>query len=264
MLIDPKAANQTAGVRAMLAPVAQALSLVPESAARSWSAREWVERERGWLFLTTAPTQDDAADLLTALWLDTLIAALLGRTNARRTFVVLDELASLPPLPAVENLITLGRQHNVAAILGVQNVAQVERLYGRHVRHTMLSQVKTRFVLRCSDPDTADQMSREIGEREREIEQPNISRGSNRAGVTPGYTDIRETGPLILASEVQRLLDRHGFVIHPCGVAKIVVPLIRPRVQAPRFIPREDLWRPSLPPDEEPPTAPGSGGIVVV
>ena len=264
MLIDPKAANQTAGVRAMLASVAQALSLVPESAARSWSARAWVEREPGWLFLTTAPTRDDAADLLTALWLDTLIATLLGRNNARRTFVVLDELASLQPLRAVENLITLGRQCNVAAILGVQNIAQVERLYGRQVRHTMLSQVKTRFVLRCSDPDTAEEMSREIGEREREIEQPTVSRGSSHSGTTRGYTDIRDTGPLILAAQVQRLLDRHGFVIHPCGVAKIVVPLIRPQARAPRFIPREDLWGPELPTDEEPPTAPGSDGIVLV
>ena len=263
MLIDPKAANQTAGVRAMLAPVARALSMVPLGAARSWSAHEWVEREEGWLFLTTAPAQDDAADLLSALWLDTLIAGLLAHNNSRRTFVVLDELASLQPLPAVENLITLGRQHNVAAILGVQNIAQVERLYGRHVRHTMLSQVKTRFVLRCSDPDTADHVSREIGDREREIEQTSISRGASRAGVTRGYTDIRQIGPLIIPSEVQRLPDRHGFVIHPCGVAKIVVPVIRPRVHAPGFIPRKDLPRPFLPPDDGPPTAPGAGIVVV-
>lgn len=264
MLIDPKAANQTAGVRAMLAPVAQALSLVPHFAARSWSAHVWVERERGWLFLTTAPTQDDAADLLTAVWLDTLIAGLLVRHNARRTSVVLDELASLQPLPAVEKLITLGRQHNVAAILGVQNIAQVERLYGRHLRQTMLSQVKTRFVLRCSDPDTADAVSREIGDQEREIEQSQLSRLVSRGGVTVAYTDVRRIDRLIMPSEVQRLPDRHGFVVHPCGVAKIVVPLVRRRVRAPGFIPREDLWGPGLPLDDEPPTAPGSPGIDVI
>ena len=151
----------------------------------------------------------------------------------------------------------------MAAILGVQNIAQVERLYGRHVRQTMLSQVKTRFVLRCSDPDTADYISREIGDREREIEQTNISRGVSRAGVTRGYTDIRQIGPLIIPSEVQRLPDRHGFVIHPCGVAKIVVPVIAPRVHAPGFIPRENLPRPSLSPDDGPPTAPVPGIVVV-
>jgi type IV secretory pathway TraG/TraD family ATPase VirD4 len=65
-----------------------------------------VGRERkGWLFLTSKPTMRERLRPLMSLWLDLLVLRLMneGGSAARKTWFVLDELASAATVAAVDD-----------------------------------------------------------------------------------------------------------------------------------------------------------------
>ena len=69
----------------------------------------------------------------------------------RKTWFVLDELASLQRLPQLTTAVTENRKSNNPMVLGFQGKAQVEALYG-HVAEAMLSQPATKIFLKTSEP----------------------------------------------------------------------------------------------------------------
>jgi hypothetical protein len=73
---------------------------VKRSAGERWSASDWSTTRRGWLF---SHQHKNARPLvpLTSLWLDTLVLRLMNepQPTSRRTWFVIDELASLQRLP---------------------------------------------------------------------------------------------------------------------------------------------------------------------
>ncbi len=76
---------------------------------------------------------------LVSLWLDLLVLRLMNEESTKRkTWFVLDELASLQRLPQLTTAVTENRKSNNPMVLGFQGKAQVEALYG-HVAEAMLS-----------------------------------------------------------------------------------------------------------------------------
>ena len=83
----------------------------------------------------------------------------------RKTWFVLDELASLQHLPQLKTAVTENRKSNNPMVLGFQGKAQVEALYG-HVAEAMLSQPATKIFLKTSEPHASEWISKAIGEIE--------------------------------------------------------------------------------------------------
>jgi type IV secretion system coupling TraD/TrwB family protein len=83
--------------------MADELQLVPaaRSAGERWSATDWSTTRRGWLFSHQEPKTRARLVPLTSLWLDTLVLRLMNepQPTSRRTWFVIDELASLQRLP---------------------------------------------------------------------------------------------------------------------------------------------------------------------
>ena len=99
-IVDPENPKTALSVRAMLTAHLSALEFLPDTGA-PFSIREWVEREdeSGFLFLTSRGDQHASLRGLISTWLEIAVNALLslGRDDARRVWVVLDELAHLTP-----------------------------------------------------------------------------------------------------------------------------------------------------------------------
>jgi type IV secretory pathway TraG/TraD family ATPase VirD4 len=140
--ISRNSPQQRDGVLGTMSLVADTVRLLKSEreAKRHWTAREWVKRRQGWIFLTCTPETRDALRPLISLWLDLLILRLLHEpaANARRVWFLLDELGSLQKLPQLVTAVTENRKSNNPVVIGIQGKAQLETIYG-HIAETMLS-----------------------------------------------------------------------------------------------------------------------------
>jgi hypothetical protein len=133
-MIDKGAANQRSGVLGSLNMVADAFKLLPKESetTRRWNTVEWAKERKGWVFLTSKPTMRERMRPLMSLWLDLLVLRLMNEESTKRkTWFVLDELASLQRLPQLTTAVTENRKSNNPMVLGFQGKAQVEALCGR-------------------------------------------------------------------------------------------------------------------------------------
>ena len=238
-MIDRQAPAQRSGVLASLNMVADTLQLLPaeRETSRRWSAANWATTRTGWLFLTSTPETRPRLVPLISLWLDMLVLRLMnqGHAHPRRTWFVLDELASLQRLPQLHTAITENRKSNNPVVLGFQGRSQIETRYG-HDAEAMLSQPATKIFLRTSEPHAAKWIAEAIGDIE--IERLRESRSHGRGGQQT-YGLERQVEPLVMASEISGLPALRGYLKLGNLVVRLSVPFVdRPQVQ-PAFIERE-------------------------
>lgn len=220
MMIAKGAQQQRNGVLASLGLIADSLRMLPrkEWSAHHWSATEWAETRKGWIFLTSKPSEREALRPLHSLWIDLLVLRLLNepKEGQHPVWFVLDELASLQRLPQLHTAITENRKSKNPLVLGFQGKAQLEYIYG-HMAEVMLSQPATKIFLKITEPKAAEWVSNAIGkveiERLRETHSTGLRAGKN-------FSVDRQVEPLVLDSEISGLPDRHAFLKHGNHVAR--------------------------------------------
>jgi len=240
-MIHSTAPNQRSGVLGSLNMVADAFRLLPaeRETKRRWSAHQWSQERRGWLFLTSKPTMRERLQPLLSLWLDLLVLRLMneGGNGARKTWFVLDEVATLQRLPQLTTAITESRKSNCPMVLGFQGKAQVETLYG-HIAEAMLSQPATKIFFKTSEPHASEWISKSIGEVE--VER---FRESRTRGVFPQHRENEQREitrePLVMASEIGGLEPLHGYLKHGNLVVRMRMPYLKLDEPAEKFIERK-------------------------
>ncbi|MEO7272535.1 MAG: type IV secretion system DNA-binding domain-containing protein [Vicinamibacterales bacterium] len=117
------------GVLALLNMGADALQLLPTetSTSQRWSATAWSTTRPGWLFFTSTPETRARLVPLLSLWLYTLVVRLMNQNQptSRRTWFVIDELASLQRLPQLHTAMTEARKSNSPLVIGFQGRSQL-------------------------------------------------------------------------------------------------------------------------------------------
>jgi hypothetical protein len=238
MMIAKGAQQQRNGVLASLGLIADSLRLLPrkDESTQHWSATEWAETRKGWIFLTSKPSEREALRPLHSLWIDVLVLRLLNepRESQHPVWFVLDELASLQRLPQLHTAITEGRKGGNPLVLGFQGKAQLEFLYG-HLAEVMLSQPKTKIFLRITEPKAAEWVSNALGkveiERLRETHSTGLRAGNN-------FSVERQVEPLVMDSEISGLPDLHAFLKHGNEVARFSFAYNDIPATRPAFLPR--------------------------
>ncbi|MGA9508793.1 MAG: type IV secretion system DNA-binding domain-containing protein [Candidatus Sulfotelmatobacter sp.] len=254
MLIDPKAPQQRTGVLGSLNMSADSFRLLPkpDETTSAWTATNWAETRRGWIFITSRPTMREALRPLISLWIDTLVLRLLNEpmSDQKPVWFVIDELASLQRLPQLHTAITENRKSQNPVILGFQGRSQMQARYGEDAE-AMLSQPATKIFLRTTEPRAAKWVSEAIGEIEIERLRETHYEGS-RAG--RNFALDRQTEPLVLPSEVSGLDDLRGFLKYGNHVARFSFPFIALEEKSRGFDERtmDDLIVPSTPPAADP------------
>jgi hypothetical protein len=251
MLIDPKAPNQRTGVLGSLNMSADSFRLLPkrDETTSTWTATDWAEHRRGWIFITSRPALREAFRPLISLWLDMLVLRLLHEPHPEQkpVWFVIDELASLQRLPQLHTAITENRKSQNPVILGFQGKSQLEARYGDDAE-AMLSQPATKIFLRTTEPRAAKWVSESIGEVEIERLRETHYDGS-RAG--RNFALDRQTEPLVMPSEISGLDDLRAFMKFGNYVARFSIPFIHMEDKHPGFIerPMDDLIVPgNIPP----------------
>jgi hypothetical protein len=210
--LDHSAPPQRVGVLASLSKVAKSLRLLPDKDAGNgeWSATEWSETRKGWIFITSLPAEREALRPLQSVWIDLLVLRLMNQPKAsqKRVWFVLDELASLQRLPQLHTAITENRKSNNPIILGFQGKAQLEVIYG-HLAEVMLSQPATSIFLKTKEPNAGEWVSKFIGkveiERMKETHFDGTRKGRN-------FALDRQVEPVVMESEISGLPDLHAFL----------------------------------------------------
>jgi hypothetical protein len=237
--INRKAGPQATGVLSSLGLVAQSLRLLPrrEDASYQWNATDWAHERKGWIFVTSQLSEREVLRPLHSLWIDMLVMRLLGRPKPgqKRVWFVIDELASLQRLPQLHTAITESRKSKNPMVLGFQGKGQLEDIYGR-LAEVMLSQPATKIFMRTGEPKAAEWISESIGKVEIERLRETKFDGS-RAG--KNFTVDRQVEPLVMASEIGGLEDRHAYLKLGNNVARFVFEYLDSPGETPEFIPRK-------------------------
>lgn len=246
---------QAAGIMSTLMRYARVFEYLP-GLDGDFSFRRWIREEgEGFLFLPVPPRFRSLLAPLFAAVVDLLFLELLSLPDdvRRRRWFIIDELGALGKLNRLVDALTLARSKGGCVWVGIQDFGRVDQLYGRALRETLWNNTALKVVLRVDAPDTADYLSRSIGEPEVEIPDENVAMGVEdyRDGLSFSRRDTLKR--LVLPSEIQALPDLTCIAklggLPPAMDRVVFTPAER---NHPDFVRRENIPRPE-------PEAPESG-----
>ena len=210
-LFDSEASKALASTRYVLAN-----HLAPQRHMRdgAFSLRTWLEDDQGSLYLTWRTDMQVALAPLLATWVDVIASAVLSLnpSSERRIWLVIDELAALGKLASLESALTMGRKNGLCVVAGLQSIAQLDRIYGRESAQVLRACFRNLLVLAISktDPDTAEAMSRALGEQEVRREEETRSHGSS--GNSRSHSVRHATERVVMPAEISGLPNLIGFL----------------------------------------------------
>ena len=243
-IVDPENPKTALSVRAMLTANLSALEFLPDT-GEPFSIREWIsdEEREGFLFLTSRGDQHASLRGLISTWLEIAVNAMLSlaQDDARRIWVILDELPTLHQVPSLQPGLAESRQFGGCFVLGVQVASALRDLYGRNGAETISGLCGTRVVLAAPDRDTAQWSADSLGRSEVEEVAEGYSYGANTIRDGVSLTPRRELRALALPSEIMRLPNLHGYLKFPgpLPVASIRLRYVSRSACVPRFVARE-------------------------
>ncbi|EAB7384416.1 hypothetical protein CGA83_03645 [Salmonella enterica subsp. enterica serovar Mbandaka] len=225
-------------IRSTIVDGVRPLRLLKEESKKGFfSIRDWIaegdepDADDSWLFLPVRESEIEIQKPLISTWIQAAAKGLMARgvNNERTLWIVVDELPSLKKIPALSMLMAEGRGFGAAVILGIQEINQLEEEFGKNTSKTILGLCSTQLHFRLNNADTAEWVSKVLGEAEREEvdEDLNYSADDIRDGVR--VSSKRQNRKIVLPSEIMDLPDLSCFA-KIWGVeskARIDIPFLR-------------------------------------
>ena len=223
--VDPANEKTALGIRATLVSALRNLKYL-EGSGEPFSIREWLmdDKQKGWLFLSSLPTQREALKPLLSAWLSIAVKGLmsLGENRDRRVWFIIDELASLNRIPALLQGLAETRRYGGCFVLGFQDLYQLDTIYGNQTVRTLGALTGTKIVFRV-DSHGAKQISELFGEQETREFNESISFGAHQMRDGVSLTDQQKIRPLISSADIMKLNNFEAYLKFPRNlpVAKI-------------------------------------------
>jgi type IV conjugative transfer system coupling protein TraD len=251
--------NQFASARSVACVYCRPLTYLPPLTAKPFSIREWIrdEHKDSWLFVSSRADVHESIRPLISMWLGIAVQSCmsLSASRDRRLWFILDELPTLQKLPSLELLLAGARKYGAAAILGVQSIAQIRDVYGREAAAALLSHPSTRLTLRVGGSETAEYLSKNLGDRHTIRKVTSESKDGSKS-----ESEQHSIEAAVLPSEILALPNLIGYLRVPDDpvIKKIQ---LRPRDRVQIAEPYQD--RPLSKPPAVPVTPPsGPAGVL--
>lgn len=203
-------------IRSTIVDGVRPLRLLKENESQGFfSIRDWIAEgdaqnaDDSWLFLPVRESDIEIQKPLISTWIQSTAKGLMARgvDKDRTLWLIVDELPSLKKIPALSMLMAEGRGFGAAVVLGIQEINQLEEEFGKNTSKTILGLCSTQLHFRLNNSDTAEWVSKVLGEAEREEidEDLNYSADDIRDGVR--VSSKRQSRKIVLDSEIMDLPD---------------------------------------------------------
>lgn len=215
-LQDPNA-RHVGGMLSTLQQFTRVFQYMTTGQQANFSVNEWIASHNGWIFLSNYPDLQDTLRPILSLFVDIVSRRILSLPDdrQRRIHIVVDEFGTLHKLKSLQNLLTLGRSKGACVLLGVQDIGQVDQVYTRETRQTIVNACGSAFILNVADPDLAQFLSNKIGDTEYSYVDRTQSYGIEDAKDALSIARREKTKKLILPSDIMNLKDLELFLKLP-------------------------------------------------
>ena len=230
--VSKEAEKGTASVRSTLASKVKELKYLKDKG--DFSIKEWINGEnrnkKGWLFVSIKPNDLDTLRPLLSAWANIAIKGMLDRPHSgenEKMWFVMDELPAMQKIPSLAMVLAQGRKYGACMVAGIQNIAQLERIYGRSSSQELLDLFRTKFFFAVGDNTIAEYASKSLGEIEIDETKESLSYGSNTMRDGVNINSAIRIKRLVLPDEIKNLEPNSCFV-KLCGnypIAKLKVNL---------------------------------------
>lgn len=243
--LNKNSAPQRNGILSSFCMIQGSLASIPTSkTASKWTVKDWCEKRKGWIFLTSTPDTAETIRPLQSLWIDMLIRRLMAqreRPDLRAPWFFFDELAELQRLPMLEPAMNQGRKFNLRMVLGFQAMSQVEYLYGRDQAQAILAAPGLQIYMRTMEHTSAEWMSKQCGLQrlERLVESFAATWAGNSKGQSV-RTEVVDVA-LFIPSVFMGLADMRGILRHGNSLVLLELPHLARIKRCEAFIPRKDV-----------------------
>ncbi|MDE2296100.1 MAG: type IV secretion system DNA-binding domain-containing protein [Gammaproteobacteria bacterium] len=223
--LDPDNARMFGSIRSVAASAVAALEHVNAQRARRFSVRRWIvaAESSSALFIPYKATQIAALRNLISAWMRLAVFEAMNAGEGRdlRLWFVVDELDALGAIDGLKDALARLRKFGGRCVLGFQSIAQVSSTYGHGSAQTIVENCSNTLILRCAGSEnggTSQFASRLIGDREVRRRQTARSRdhsgglGSSGSRRSTNISDQTVVEAAVLASEIERLPDGHGYL----------------------------------------------------
>lgn len=216
--VDPAAEKTAMGIRATLVSAIQNLKHFKQMDKVVFSIRQWLSNDPddSWLFMCSQPNQRETLKPLMSTWLSIAMKGLMsmGENRDRRIWFITDELASLNQMPILMQRLAESRKYGGCFVLGMQDLHQLDVLYGSHVARTLGALMGTKLAFRL-DSHAAKQMSEIFGQQEVLEPSESISFGAHQIRDGVSLAAQRSIRPLISPADLMKLDNLEAFLKFP-------------------------------------------------
>lgn len=202
-LEDPKLSGQFNSIIATFIAPFQYLS----GTDGNFSIEDWVgdpNPEKKIIFLSNQAKVQDTLKKLISTFFDFSTKALCSLPDDydRRIYFILDEFGQLSKIDSVVQLLTQSRSKGGAVFILIQDLAQIEHIYGQQPARSIVNSCGNKFYFSVGDESTAEFISKEIGSVEIERKKESKSFGVENLNDNISIQDETVERRVALASEV--------------------------------------------------------------
>jgi len=224
-LLDKGSDKMFSCIRSLLALALNTWDFI--DADGEFSMREWVKNGKGSVFITYGDSQWTFIAPLVRTWIQIAFSETLDlpEDESKRLWFFLDEVSSLGPVPNLEHALARLRKHGASIVLGMQSVAQLRAIYGHDNATAIMDCIGNWLVLATADPDTAEHMSRMLGEEKIEVKQITKTVGLEKSVSMTWRTEYQR---VVHPSIFRNLKRREGFLClkGDARIHRVIVPVV--------------------------------------
>ncbi|MEO4090740.1 type IV secretion system DNA-binding domain-containing protein [Acinetobacter pittii] len=190
--------------------------LMPEG---DFSIRDFLQDgNEGDIYITWREDQKSSLKPLITMFADIIITTILSLPKTkvgcygRSIPFFLDEIASMDVISSLTDGLEKGRKHGLKIFAGCQTIKQLIAIYGETEAYVLLSNFKNLMVLggAKTDPETAEFMSKALGEMDVLRNNENSTSGSNNSSKSTSV--VKYTERVVMPSELASLPELYLFI----------------------------------------------------
>ena len=145
---------------------------------------------------------------------DVLMTSMPGKDEPHQVLVMIDEFRQLGKMESIVSKLTINAGYGFRMVLVLQDLAQLDELYGKATRQTTVSACQVKLFIRMNDLETSEYVSEMLGSTTIEIKTPIIRAGQGIFAGRDKSVSYQERA-LRTAEELRQMSSDRAIVLVP-------------------------------------------------